>query len=79
MPKKKSSKPKYTRAGFDKLSDKDLDALWAARVEKELSESEVIVLRNAVRERKNFQPVEVFVSICQRCNLPADNCACQNQ
>lgn len=78
MPKKKTTKPKYTRKYFDTLSDTDLDALWKDRVEKELSESEVIVLRTAVRERKGFQPVEVFVSICQRCNLPADNCACQN-
>lgn len=78
MPKKTQSTPTYNRAYFDSLSDDQLDALWAAREEKNLTTNEITSLRTAVRERKGFKPVDVFVPMCQRCNLPVDNCACLN-
>ena len=64
------------RAYYDGLTESELDAQWAQRVALGITRSEELLLRHVLRERKGFKPVETFVSICQRCNLPADNCAC---
>jgi hypothetical protein len=64
------------KAYFDAQSDAELDALWAQRMALGITGSEELLLRHLVRERKGFKPADPFVSICQRCNLPADNCAC---
>ncbi|MBI1321359.1 MAG: hypothetical protein GC168_20740 [Candidatus Hydrogenedens sp.] len=64
------------RAYYDALSDAELDRHWKDRAKLKITGTEEILLRHLVRERKGFKPVETFVSICQRCNLPADNCAC---
>lgn len=64
------------RGFFEALSEGELDAIWAQRATLGLTESEVLLLRHLLRERKGFKPADPFVSICQRCNLPADNCAC---
>lgn len=71
--------PKRGRAYYDSLSEADLDQLWAKRAEQGIEGAEEQLLRFVLRERKGFKPVERFVSICQRCNLPADNCACLNK
>ncbi len=77
---KKNASPlrKGDRAYYDSLSDEQLDEHWAQRATLGLTEAEEGFLRNLVRNRKGFKPVEVHVSICQRCNLPANNCACLN-
>ncbi|MBI2423623.1 MAG: hypothetical protein HYV27_12400 [Candidatus Hydrogenedentes bacterium] len=67
---------KRDRAYFDGLPEAALDRLWAEREALGIVGNEALVLRHVLRERKGFKPVETFVSICQRCNLPADNCAC---
>lgn len=69
---------KGDRAYYDTLTEAELDQIWANRVTLEFTEVEEKILRFVLRERKGFKPVEVHVSICQRCNLPADNCACLN-
>jgi len=69
---------KGDRAYYDTLSESELDELWARRADLGLTDIEEKILRFVLRERKGFKPVEVHVSICQRCNLPADNCACLN-
>jgi hypothetical protein len=78
--KKKTSTPKVPalrdRAYYDTLGDAELDEIWAQRATLGIAGSEELLLRHVLRERKGFTPVERFVSICQRCNLPADNCAC---
>ncbi|MBX3176660.1 MAG: hypothetical protein KF886_04820 [Candidatus Hydrogenedentes bacterium] len=66
------------RAYFESLSEADLDQLWKDRETLGIAGVEEQLLRFVLRERKGFKPVERFVSICQRCNLPADNCACLN-
>jgi len=78
MPKKESAAAPPTRdkAYYDALSDTELDKLWKNRVKLKITGTEELLLRHLLRERKGFKPVETFVSICQRCNLPADNCAC---
>lgn len=65
-----------SREYFVGLGETELDAIWAQRATLGLTESEVLLLRHLLRERKGFKPADPFVSICQRCNLPADNCAC---
>ncbi len=75
---KDTSLRKGDRAYYDGLTDEQLDAHWAQRASLGLTEAEEGFLRNLVRNRKGFKPVEVHVSICQRCNLPANNCACLN-
>jgi hypothetical protein len=69
---------KGDRAYYDSLTDEQLDEHWAQRATLNLTDAEEGFLRHVVRERKGFKPVDVHVSICQRCNLPADNCACLN-
>ena len=79
MPKKTTpdSKPvTRDKAYYDALPDAELDKHWKNRAKLKISGTEELLLRHLVRERKGFKPVETFVSICQRCNLPADNCAC---
>lgn len=61
---------------FRALSDAQLNELWKNRATVGLEEPQERLLRHLVRERMGFKPVDVHVSICQRCNLPADNCAC---
>ncbi len=84
MPSKKSDTTppfemrKGDRAYYDTLTDAQLDELWASRATLDMNPGEENHLRHVVRERKGFKPVEVHVSICQRCNLPANNCACLN-
>ena len=80
LPKKKStaSLRKGDRAYYDSLTEEQLDEHWARRAELDLNDAEERFLRAVVRDRKGFKPVEVHVSICQRCNLPAENCACLN-
>ena len=73
--KKKNATPR-DRSYYDALSDAELDEHWAQRAKLGITGGEEALLRTLVRERKGFKPVETFVSICQRCNLPADNCAC---
>ena len=73
-----SGDAKKGRAYYDSLSESELDQLWAQRADLGIEGSEEQLLRFVLRERKGFKPVERFVSICQRCNLPADNCACLN-
>lgn len=63
-------------AFYQGLSEAELDDAWARRVELGIDDTEQRLLRHLLRERKGFKPVETFVSICQRCNLPANNCAC---
>lgn len=78
---KKATQPEEAergRAYYDSLSEADLDQLWANRADLSIEGAEEQILRFVLRERKGFKPVERFVSICQRCNLPADNCACMN-
>lgn len=70
---------KRGRAYYDALSEAELDHLWTQRAELGIEGPEEQLLRFVLRERKGFKPVERFVSICQRCNLPADNCACLNK
>lgn len=74
-----SGEAKKGRAYYDSLSEVELDQLWARRAEHGIEGAEEQLLRHVLRERKGFKPVERFVSICQRCNLPADNCACLNK
>lgn len=74
-----SGDAKKGRAYYDSLSEVELDQLWARRTELGIEGPEEQLLRFVLRERKGFKPVERFVSICQRCNLPADNCACLNK
>jgi hypothetical protein len=69
---------KRDRAYFDALPEAELDALWADRAQHGITGNEEIVLRAVLRDKKGFKPVLVQVAICQRCNLPADNCACLN-
>jgi hypothetical protein len=78
MPKKENAAAPVVRdkAYYDALPDADLDKLWKNRVKLKITGTEELLLRHLLRERKGFKPVETFVSICQRCNLPADNCAC---
>lgn len=64
---------------FLSLSEAELNTLWAERNTNGLTDSEQRLLRTLIRERIGFKPVEVHVSICQRCNLPADVCACVNR
>ena len=66
------------RAFFEALSEAELDDMWKNRNALGISGTEEQLLRFVLRDRKGFKPVERFVSICQRCNLPADNCACLN-
>jgi len=66
------------RAYFDALSEAELDELWKNRESLGITGTEEQILRFVLRDKKGFKPVERFVSICQRCNLPADNCACLN-
>jgi hypothetical protein len=73
-----SDTPRRDRDFFESLSESELDQLWANRAEQGIEGAEEQLLRFVLRERKGFKPVERFVSICQRCNLPADNCACLN-
>lgn len=61
------------------LPDAELDTIWKNREKSGLSPSDEAVLRNILRDRKGFKPVDVHVSMCMRCNLPADNCACLNR
>ncbi len=75
----KSEEPRRGRAYYDTLSEAELDQLWANRADHGIEGAEEQLLRFVLRERKGFKPVERFVSICQRCNLPADNCACLNK
>ena len=76
VPKSKTNAPARDRAYYDALSDEDLYDHWAKRAKLGIQAGEEALLRTLVRERKGFKPVEPFVSVCQRCNLPADNCAC---
>lgn len=69
---------KRDRAYFDACTEAELDAMWADRVKLGIVGNEEICLRAVLRDKKGFKPVQVHVSICQRCNLPADNCACLN-
>ena len=64
---------------FLSLSEEELETLWAERNANGLSDTDQRFLRTLLRDRKGFKPVEVHVSICQRCNLPADVCACVNR
>ena len=68
-----------SREHYAALSDAELDAIWKTRAKLGISGGEELMLRSLLRERKGFKPVEVHVSMCMRCNLPADNCACLNQ
>lgn len=79
MPKKpapSASTPKRDRDYFEQLSEAELDQIWAERAKRGITPGEEVVLRHVLRDRKGFKPVTTFTSICQRCNLPADNCAC---
>ena len=69
-------KDKTGLAHYKSLSEPELDALWKNRAAHGIAGPEEALLRTVLRDRKGFKPVETFVSICQRCNLPADNCAC---
>ena len=64
---------------FESLSEAELDRIWKERESLGITGTEEQILRFVLRDRKGFKPVERFVSICQRCNLPADNCACLNK
>ena len=64
---------------FESLNEAELDRIWKERESLGITGTEEQILRFVLRERKGFKPVERFVSICQRCNLPADNCACLNK
>jgi hypothetical protein len=68
-----------SREYYAALSDEDLDSVWKQRVKLGITGGEELMLRSLLRERKGFKPVEVHVSMCMRCNLPADNCACLNR
>lgn len=63
---------------YDGLSDEALDEAWAKRDSLKLSEDEQNMLRYIVRNRKGFKPANPHISMCKRCNLPVDNCACLN-
>ncbi|MCF6284755.1 MAG: hypothetical protein L3K26_06165 [Candidatus Hydrogenedentes bacterium] len=65
-------------AYYKSLTEAQLDEIWTNRVSLGLTDPEQRLLRGILRDKKGFKPVEVNVSICQRCNLPADNCACLN-
>lgn len=65
-----------TRDEYAQMPDAELDSIWKQREKLKLTEGEQAVLRSLLRERKGFKPVEVNVSMCMRCNLPVDNCAC---
>lgn len=79
-PSAKRSTPE-SRGGdyYRSLPDAELDALWKKRVALKITESDEVILRGILRERKGFKPVERHISMCMRCNLPADNCACLNR
>jgi hypothetical protein len=66
------------RDHYDTLSDAELDAVWANREKSKMGEEEQNMLRYIVRNRKGFKPANPHVSMCKRCNLPVDNCACMN-
>lgn len=63
---------------YNTLSDTELDDIWATRSERNFSEDEINMLRYIVRDRKGFKPVQTHISMCKRCNLPVNNCACMN-
>ncbi|MFP6581716.1 MAG: hypothetical protein VCD00_04095 [Candidatus Hydrogenedentota bacterium] len=63
---------------YSELSDEELDGIWAKRDKLKLGEDEQNMLRYILRNRKGFKPVNPHVSMCKRCNLPVDNCACMN-
>lgn len=78
---KKTPKPTVptTLEEFRALTEAQLNDLWKNRAAAGLDEAQERLLRHLLRERMGFKPVDVHVSICQRCNLPADNCACLNR
>ena len=65
-------------AYYKSLTEAQLDEIWTNRASLGLTDPEQRLLRVILRDKKGFKPVEVNVSICQRCNLPANNCACLN-
>ncbi len=79
---KKKKSPTTLKKGdpayYKSLTEAQLDEIWSNRVSLGLTDPEQRLLRGILRDKKGFKPVEVNVSICQRCNLPADNCACLN-
>ena len=72
--KLKKGNPAY----YKSLTEAQLDEIWTNRGSLGLSDPEERLLRGILRDKKGFKPVEVNVSVCQRCNLPANNCACLN-
>lgn len=63
---------------YNGLSDDELDGIWAKRDSLKLGEDEQNMLRYILRNRKGFKPSNPHISMCKRCNLPVDNCACMN-
>jgi hypothetical protein len=66
------------KAHYDAMSEAELDDVWANREKLKLGEDEQNMLRYILRNRKGFKPSNPHVSMCKRCNLPVDNCACMN-
>lgn len=73
-----SKAPENRREYYLALPAAELDKVWKEREKRALSESDQAIVRSILRERKGFKPVEVHVSMCMRCNLPVENCACLN-
>lgn len=73
------SEPGNLREFYAAKTDAELDVIWKNRVKNGLSPDHEGVLRSLLRERKGFKPVERHISMCMRCNLPVDNCACLNR
>jgi hypothetical protein len=67
------------RDHYNTLSEVELDDIWSKRDKLELSEDEQSMLKYILRNRKGFKPANPHVSMCKRCNLPVDNCACMNR
>lgn len=73
-----SNEASKSRDYYLALPDAELDAIWKNREKNQLPAPDQAIVRAILRDRKGFKPVERHVSMCMRCNLPADNCACLN-
>jgi hypothetical protein len=65
-------------AHYKSLPDDELNEIWKNREAFDMGEDEQNMLKYILRNRLGFKPSNPHVSMCKRCNLPVDNCACMN-
>lgn len=65
---------------YESLTRDMLDIVWANRLNEEIKEDEILLIRNILRDKIGIKPIDdvrARTDFCPKCSLPSESCTCE--